>query len=42
MKKNNFLLGVVILKLKKKSDEDIRFGREVLGIVTPPPDIEDD
>lgn len=40
--KNNFLLGVVILKLKKKSDEDIRFGREVLGIVTPPPGIEDD
>ncbi|CAH5308471.1 hypothetical protein AI2839V1_2595 [Enterobacter cloacae] len=40
--KNNALLGVVILKLKKKTDEDIRFGRDVLGITTPLPDIEND
>ena len=39
---NNALLGVIILKLKKKTDEDIRFGREVLGITTHPPDIKDD
>ncbi|ELV2771238.1 TPA: hypothetical protein O8U43_000480 [Enterobacter cloacae] len=40
--KNNAPLGVIILKLKKKTDEDIRFGRDVLGITTPPPDIEND
>ena len=40
--KNTDLLGVIILKLKKKTDEEIRFGREVLGITSPPPDIEDD
>lgn len=40
--KNTDLLGVVILKLKKKTDEEIHFGREVLGIKSPPPDIEDD
>ncbi|EMW0833710.1 TPA: hypothetical protein ACI4K1_002174 [Enterobacter roggenkampii] len=39
---NNTLLGVIILKLKKKTAEEIRFGREILGITTPPPDIEDD
>lgn len=39
---NNTLLGVIILKLKKKTDDDIRFGQEVLGIKTPPPDIEDE
>lgn len=40
--KNNALLGVIILKLKKKTDEDILFGRDVLGITTHPPDIEND
>lgn len=40
--KNNALLGVIILKLKKKTNEEIRFGRDVLGITTPPPDIEND
>lgn len=40
--KNTDLLGVIMLKLKKKTDEEIRFGREVLGITSPPPDIEDD
>lgn len=40
--KNNALLGVIILKLKKKTNEEIRFGRDVLGIMTPPPDIEND
>ncbi|WP_448669427.1 hypothetical protein [Enterobacter mori] len=40
--KNTGLLGVIILKLKKKTDEEIRFGRDVLGITSPPPDIEDD
>lgn len=39
---NNTLLGVIILILKKKTAEEIRFGREILGITTPPPDIEDD
>lgn len=39
---NNTLLGVIILKLKKKTAEEIRFGREILGITTPSPDIEDD
>lgn len=39
---NDTLLGVIILKLKKKTAEEIRFGREILGITTPPPDIEDD
>ncbi|HCT1665835.1 TPA: hypothetical protein OTP65_004355 [Enterobacter hormaechei] len=39
---NNTSLGVIILKLKKKTAEEIRFGREILGITTPPPDIEDD
>ncbi|HDR2715772.1 TPA: hypothetical protein QCJ33_000490 [Enterobacter roggenkampii] len=39
---NNTLLGVITLKLKKKTAEEIRFGREILGITTPPPDIEDD
>ncbi|WP_426760248.1 hypothetical protein [Enterobacter cloacae complex sp. 366F10] len=33
---NNTLLGVIILKLKKKTAEEIRFGREILGITTPP------
>ena len=40
--KNNAPLSVIILKLKKKTNEDIRFGRDVLGITTPPPDIEND
>lgn len=40
--KNNAPLSVIILKLKKKTNEDIRFGRDVLGIMTPPPDIEND
>lgn len=40
--KNNALLGVIILKLKKKTNDEIRFGRDVLGITTPPPDIEND
>ena len=40
--KNNTLLGVIMLKLKKKTNEEIRFGRDVLGITTPPPDIEND
>ncbi|MER5086976.1 hypothetical protein, partial [Enterobacter vonholyi] len=31
---NNTLLGVIILKLKKKTAEEIRFGREILGITT--------
>ena len=39
---NNTLLGVIILKLKKKTAEEIRFGREILGITTPPPDREDE
>lgn len=40
--KNNALLGVIILKLKKKTNDEIRFGRDVLSITTPPPDIEND
>lgn len=39
---NDTLLGVIILKLNKKTAEEIRFCREILGITTPPPDIEDE
>ncbi|EOC0575458.1 hypothetical protein [Cronobacter sakazakii] len=35
---NTELLGVIVLKLRKKSDEEIRYGKEVLGIKTAPPD----
>ncbi|MDI7691466.1 hypothetical protein [Cronobacter malonaticus] len=35
---NKELLGVIVLKLRKKSDEEIRYGKEVLGIKTAPPD----
>jgi len=36
--KNTELLGVIILKLKKKTDEEIRHAQEVLGIKAAPPD----
>lgn len=35
---NTEVLGVIVLKLRKKSDEEIRYGKEVLGIKTAPPD----
>ncbi|EOL8945406.1 hypothetical protein ACM91X_002543 [Cronobacter dublinensis] len=36
--KNTELLGVIVLKLRKKTDEEIRHAQEVLGIKTAPPD----
>ncbi|EOU9514294.1 hypothetical protein ACOJCK_004262 [Cronobacter dublinensis] len=36
--KNTELLGVIVLKLRKKTDEEIRHAKEVLGIKTAPPD----
>ncbi|WP_024552256.1 hypothetical protein ACP26C_12245 [Franconibacter helveticus 513] len=36
--KNTELLGVIVLKLRKKTDEEIRHGQEVLGIKSAPPD----
>ncbi|EOD3576811.1 hypothetical protein ACKTG8_004203 [Cronobacter sakazakii] len=35
---NTDLLGVIVLKLRKKSDEEIHYGKEVLGIKTAPPE----
>ncbi|ELY2651601.1 hypothetical protein SMB91_004045 [Cronobacter sakazakii] len=35
---NTELLGVIVLKLRKKTDEEIRYGKEVLGIKGAPPD----
>ncbi|MDT3570874.1 hypothetical protein [Cronobacter sakazakii] len=39
---NTELLGVIVLKLRKKSDEKIRYGKEVLGIKCAPPDLPND
>ncbi|MDT3526480.1 hypothetical protein ROM83_21075 [Cronobacter sakazakii] len=39
---NTELLGVIVLKLRKKSDEEIRYGKEVLGIKGAPPDLPND
>ena len=39
---NTELLGVIVLKLRKKSDEEIRYGKEVLGIKGVPPDLPND
>ncbi|EOU9535185.1 hypothetical protein ACOJCT_003439 [Cronobacter dublinensis] len=36
--KNTELLGVIILKLRKKTDEEIRHAQEVLDIKAAPPD----
>lgn len=35
-------LGCILIKLRKKTDEEIRWGIEVLGIKSAPPDIEGD
>lgn len=34
-------LGCILLKLRKKTPEELRWGRDVLGIKTQPPDIEE-
>ncbi|ELQ6018954.1 hypothetical protein R2225_004032 [Cronobacter sakazakii] len=39
---NTELLGVIVLKLRKKTDEEIRYGKEVLGIKGAPPDLPND
>jgi len=38
----NEYLGCVAIKLRKKTPEEVRWGRDVLGIKSPPPDIKED
>ncbi|MCL2894509.1 hypothetical protein [Brenneria tiliae] len=38
-KKLNHFLGYILIELRKKTEEEIRWGRDVLGIKTLPPDM---
>ncbi|MFP1837491.1 hypothetical protein ACLEDU_17615 [Lonsdalea quercina] len=38
-KELNHFLGYVLIELRKKTEEEIRWGRDVLGIKTLPPDM---